>query len=405
MPLAIAVLWAALLTAQQNPMEQAQAHLEAGRHREAIAILKDLLEKNPDNYGVIFNLAVAQSLAGDDAGAVAGFRRTLELEPGLYEAQLNLGQLLLKLEQPTEAAPLLERAAAQRPKEFKPAFLLAQALLAAGKTAEAEARFRAAAEIDPAQTGAWLGLGRSLAAQQKWSEAASALQNAAARAPDDSALQFELAGLYEKAKKPAEAAAIYARFPSIPAAQERLALLRLDMGDPQGAVEALLRLLEKSPTPAVKFALATAYLRAGQPEKSIPLAAEISAADPENVELRLFHGRLLRDQKRFAEAAREFAAAARLRPASLEAWNELAGMLILLQNYPAALDALERVRALGGETPAYHYFRATMLDAMKQPRPALESYEKFLAASNGQSPEEEFKARQRVRVLRRVLEK
>ncbi len=43
-----------------------------------------------------------------------------------------------------------------------------------------------------------------------------------------------------------------------------------------------------------------------------------------------------------------------------------------------------------------------MLDAMNQPKAALESYRKFLAASNGAHPDEEFKARQRVRILEKA---
>jgi hypothetical protein len=42
---------------------------------------------------------------------------------------------------------------------------------------------------------------------------------------------------------------------------------------------------------------------------------------------------------------------------------------------------------------------------MKLYKEALPAYEKFLAASVGKSPEEEFKARQRVRVVKKVLDK
>jgi hypothetical protein len=46
-----------------------------------------------------------------------------------------------------------------------------------------------------------------------------------------------------------------------------------------------------------------------------------------------------------------------------------------------------------------------VLDKIKDRKPALESYEKFLAISNGQNPDEEFKARQRVRILQREIRK
>jgi hypothetical protein len=37
--------------------------------------------------------------------------------------------------------------------------------------------------------------------------------------------------------------------------------------------------------------------------------------------------------------------------------------------------------------------------------PALQSYERFLASSEGKYPDEEFKARQRVRVIKKELSK
>jgi tetratricopeptide (TPR) repeat protein len=78
-------------------------------------------------------------------------------------------------------------------------------------------------------------------------------------------------------------------------------------------------------------------------------------------------------------------------------------MLVLLKNYPAALESLEKSRQLGGETAAYYWFRAIMQDALQQHKPALESYQRFLEMSHDKSPDEEFKARQRVRILTRIV--
>jgi tetratricopeptide (TPR) repeat protein len=153
------------------------------------------------------------------------------------------------------------------------------------------------------------------------------------------------------------------------------------------------------------YALATAYLRNKQPDKSTPLAEQVVAAEPNNIEMRMFYGRLLRDQKRYEDAAKQFYAVVKLKSDSGEAWNELTAMLVLMKQYEAALQGLEKAKSLNGETPAYHYFRATMLDAMHQQKPALESYQRFLAVSNGQFPDEEWKARQRIKVLERATGK
>ncbi len=60
---------------------------------------------------------------------------------------------------------------------------------------------------------------------------------------------------------------------------------------------------------------------------------------------------------------------------------------------------------MGGETPSHFYLRAIMLDKLKQYQPALEYYQRFLAASEGKFPDEEFKSRQRARIIRKELSK
>lgn len=360
-----------LLAPQSDPMAEASAHLDAGRTAEAIALLTGLLEKQPDSVPVRFNLAVAQAMAGQDAAAAEGFRKVLAAQPGLYEAQLNLGQVLAKMSRFEEAASLLKACAEKKPDQARPSLLLS----------------------------------RALAGQQKWGEAAAALSRALTLDASLANLELELAAYLERAGQTAEAMALYRKHPEDPGARERIAMHLLDAGDPAGAIEHLEALLKQSPTAAVRYALATAYLRNKQPEKSVPLAQAILEQDPGNLEIRMFLGRLLRDQKKYADAARQFSIVTKAQPGSLEAWNEFAGMLILLEQHAAALEALEKTKQLGGETAAYHFFRGTILDAEKQYKPALEAYRRFLELSAGRAPDEEFKARQRARIIERILNK
>jgi tetratricopeptide (TPR) repeat protein len=349
-------------------MAEAMAHLDAGRYAQAIAMLKPLAEQEPTNLGAQFNLALAYSLAGENTEAVAGFRKVLTIQPDLYEAEVNLGRLLLSAGQFEESSSLLAKAAAQKPSETKARILLA----------------------------------RALAGLSKWREAAEAMQQGLDLDPANASLSLELAGFYEKSQQPEKAAAIYRQFPKDAGARERLGLILMN-SDLPAAIENLEAALAISPSPGLMYLLATTYLRAKQPEKSTPLAARLVEAEPSNLDLRMFYGRLLRDQKKYEDAAQQFAAVVKAKPDSVEGWNELSGMLIVMKRYEQALAALERVKALSGETPAYFYFRATMLDAMQQQKAALESYEKFLAASEGKYPEEEFKARQRAKVLERAV--
>ena len=59
--------------------------------------------------------------------------------------------------------------------------------------------------------------------------------------------------------------------------------------------------------------------------------------------------------------------------------------------------------ALHAEKAGHVFFRAIVLDKIHQQKPALESYQRFLAMSNGQNPNEEFQARQRIKILEREL--
>jgi tetratricopeptide (TPR) repeat protein len=110
----------------------------------------------------------------------------------------------------------------------------------------------------------------------------------------------------------------------------------------------------------------------------------------------MFYGRVLRDQRKFAQAAAQFQTAAARQPQSVEAWNELAGVLLISEQYPQAIAAFDHVRALGMEKPADLFFRATAHDHLHQAKEALDNYNRFLAVSKGAFPNQEFQARQRI---------
>lgn len=363
---AVTALWLALAQAPNDPASGVKA-LEEGRYAEAAAIFQKLVDADASDYAALFHLALANSLLGKDAEAIAGYQKVLELKPGLYEAQVNLGMVLLRVGRAKEALAPLEEAVEQKPKEARPNFYLAEALLALAETSKAEPYYRTAAALDPSLRDGLL----------------------------------KLAAAYEAKGEAAKATELYGLFPENPGARERMGVLLLEAGKPSEAIPHLEWVVAKSPTSANRAALAAAYKQLNQLDKAESVLQQAVAAAPEDMDLRMRYGRVLRDQKKYQAAAAEFYRVAMAAPTSVEVWNELAGMLILLENYPQALAALDRIRQMGGETPSHLYLRAIMLDRMGQPKPALESYQKFLELSNGKFPDEEFKARQRVRILQK----
>src|SRR5262249_21299781 len=144
---------------------------------------------------------------------------------------------------------------------------------------------------------------------------------------------LELASLYEAAKQPADAIAIYREFPQNAAAQERLGALLMQNSQYEEAIDRLQKAAQKDPTAANFVALAHAYTLHKEPEKALPLLEKAVAADPGNYDTRMLFGRALRDQKKYSLAAGQFYAAAQKRPESAEAWNEFMVMVVELDDF------------------------------------------------------------------------
>ncbi len=367
-------LLAALLFLFQDPIEEGRKALDANQFDRAVELFGQAVAKEPKDYAAHFHLALAYSLKNDDAHAIPEYQKTLELKPGLYQAELNLGISLLRANQPAEAIKPLEAAMAQKPAEAQPKAKLATAYVAISRTQpleEAAASIKKATDLDP-----------------KYNDA-----------------RLELAGRYEKEKQPDAAIAIYKDFPQNVGAQERLGELLIEAKHFDEAIPKLEQAVAQSPTSANRLALATAYRMNKQPDREAALLAQAVAADPSNYNLHMIYGRTLRDERKFRPAAQQFYAAAQKRPDAVEAWNEMAAASMLAEDYAPGLAALDKVKALGKETAGNQFLRAITLDRLKQLKPALESYEQFLASDGNKNPDQEFQARQRARIIKLELSK
>jgi len=398
------ILFVALLAQAPDYVAEGLKALDAGNSDAAVESFRKAIAADPSDYSAHFNLALAYSISNQDALAIPEYKKALELRPGLYEAQINLSMSLLNAHDPTAAIPFLKAAAEQRPNEFKPVYYLGTALLETKQVGDAITAFEKAVEMDAASAGAELGLGQALAQQGHRNEAEPHYRKASNLEHSYHSFLLELATLYEQYGELPQALDIYREFPDDPGAQERAGVLLLRTGQSAAAIATLEPIVAKSPTPANQIELAQAYIKEKQPAKAEPLAAKGVAAAPEDFDLRMFYGRILRDQRKFPPAAEQFSAAGKIKPDSVEAWSELANVLIVGDQPVDGLAALDKVRALGAETAGHFYLRAITLDRLKQNKDALEAYNKFLAASQD-NPDQEFNARQRVKVLERILGK
>ena len=400
-----AAVLALLLFQAPDPHAEGVKAIEEQRFADAVPLMEKAAADNPKDHTAQYYLGYALGMLRRDPESIAAYRKALELKPDLGPARVNLGLILIRNGQPSEAVPVLEEAVKQDPKQYVASLALAEALLAAGATEKAAAQFGHAVELNPKSAAAEAGWGRALAKLGKLDDAAPHYRNAASLDESHREALLELASLYEQNKRTKEAIDLYKQFADNPIARERLGELMLESGDAAGAIPHLEAAASTSPTAANRYALAMAYITQKEYAKAEALFTEALKNEPSNTSLRMNYARVLREQKKYAPAAREFFAVAQASPNSADAWSDLAGMLILLEQDEQALAALDKVRGLGAEKPAHHYFRAIVLDRNKAFEPALDSYQKFLASSEGKNPDEEFKARQRVRILKKEISK
>jgi tetratricopeptide (TPR) repeat protein len=379
--------------------------LDAQKYDAAVDLFTKAVSEDPKDFSARFNLALAYSFLGKDAESIPQYKAVLDLKPGLYEAQLNLGISLLRSKDAANAVAQLKAASEQRPKEFRPVFYLGDARRETGALPDAEIAYTTAATLKPDSAEAEWGLAQVLMRQKKLGDSESHFRKAAALNPKYKSYLLELATLYEADHQADRAIALYREFPDDPGAQEHMGALQLSSGDAASAIPALEAAVQKSPTAGNRVALAQAYMQSKQDDKALAVAAQLIAAEPQAYDVRMFAGKLLLSLKKTGPATAQFMAAAKLKPDSIEAWKELSALLVINQNYAEGIAALDRLRALGVETPGQLFFRALSYDHLHQLKEALAAYNKFLETSQGKNPDEEFKARQRARMIQFELDK
>ncbi len=398
-------LAAFLLLAQADFTTEGMKALDEGKYDSAVQAFRKAIDADSKDYFAHFNLAMAYTLLQRDPEAVAEYRKTLELKPGLYEAELNGGIVLLRQKNPIEALPLFEDAAGKKPQEFRPRYYLAESQLQTGDYAHAEESYKLAIALDAKSASAQLGMAETLVQEGRLGDADAYFHQAAQLEPKYRDYLLELAGLYEKASQNSEAIQIYREFPDNPAAQARMGELLLESKHFEDAVPRLEEAYAKDPSPANRSALAAAYVFTRKPDKALPLLGQSVAAEPANYDLRMMYARALRDKRQFEPAANQFYAAAKLKPAEAKPWTELGGMLYMAGDLPQALTAFEQAAAKGESSAGNWFLRAIILDKLRQIKPAKDAYDHFLAMSEGRNPNQEFQARQRVRILQREIDK
>ena len=158
----------------EDPLDTAISQLRAGQYAPAIVLLEFLLQQNPDNVTILYNLGMAYSDRGQLPRAVTLLSRASQIDSKNVNVCVALGVALLRQERTEEAVPVFERAIADEPKNSWAYRNLGACLLKLGKHEQAQSSLQRATELNPRDQQAFLGLAQAFHAQDNLADADSA---------------------------------------------------------------------------------------------------------------------------------------------------------------------------------------------------------------------------------------
>jgi arylsulfatase A-like enzyme/Tfp pilus assembly protein PilF len=234
--------------------EEAVWTINAGRARDAIAPLEQLVRDDPSNHVFRETLGRALRQSGDRARAVALYRQAVALAPHDSDAWYNLASALQENGDAAEAETVIAEAAKRDPNRPELHNIRGAALAERGELAAAEGEFRKAIDADPRNPRAWNNLGNVMRAAGRDDDAAAAYEKAIAAAPRYADALNGLGAVLVGKERAAEALRYFDAAlqiaPDLYEAQLNRAVALALAGDARGAAEQLRRLLAALPAGA-----------------------------------------------------------------------------------------------------------------------------------------------------------
>ena len=394
--------------------EAAESKIEQKDFEGARPLLVQYLKQSPGDARALFDLGYVEDAANHQDAAAADYRKAIAADPKQFEASMALGLLLAHQGKYEEARVQVQQATLLTPDPPNPAAqaeafrTLAKLDRTADPTAARDALV-AAIKLSQETPDDLLLTAQIAEANDDLALAQTAYQRLLSGHPTPSpsvaaAATGGLAQLLIKQKKYAEAEPLLKsaveRDPRDPALNAQLATALLAQGKNDEALPVLETLRQLEPdNPAVDQMLADAYSEGGHPEKAEPIYARMALANPGNEEILVGQAQNLVREKLFNQAQQVFERAVKLKPEDGDAWSGLAFAASENKQYQVALDALSMRSKYLPETPVTYFLWATTCDNLHQSKQAQEYYRKFLTASDGKFPDQEWQARHRLVAL------
>lgn len=396
----------------RNPLndllDEAQAAIDKNDFESAIPPLQKFIAEKPDLAYAHFQLAYVYTNLKRVAEARAEYERAIDLDPKMFEAYLNLGTLLLDSDAKA-AGPLLRKAVDLQPAQSHPRYLLAVAMDRSGNDAAAAEEFQKLLGLEPNDLASLKYLGWFYLRHHKPADAEVKFRHALQIEPNDLRTILGLAQSLASGQKP-EAAEFFQQYiaanPGDNDARTQLIHFLID----QKQYEAALAEIDKSPNanpPTADTLKLRADLQLAQKNNDQAIASLQRALvlRPQDPQLHGGLGRLYLGKRDYANAEKELRLALQFDGRNLIYIRDLISTFYLGGNYPMALAALDAADKLDTPSAGAWFIRALCYDKLRQVRPALDAYHKFLELDQDRNPDQVWQANQRIHVLEKMAEK
>jgi predicted Zn-dependent protease len=199
--------WESAKADSQLAFEYSQVLLSAREFTRAAEVLAPALAAHPNDPQLVLALGVARYGERSFEDAAAQFLKVIQLDPSIEQPYAFLGRLLDQSGTHLgEITKQYEARAAREPNNAEAQFLLAKALLVANsRDPKAEPLLRRAVALDPKSWEAHYELGVVLLNRRAYQDAEKELSTAAGLNPEESAIHYHLARVYDRLGQPERA--------------------------------------------------------------------------------------------------------------------------------------------------------------------------------------------------------
>lgn len=388
----------------------AAAAQQTGRSDDALKYVDQAIERNRRDAALhTLRATILRSLnRGDEA--LRSLQQAVTLAPNDARVHFSLGNLLYQLGKKPEAVQAYQKATSLDRSMLRAYYNLGAVLFDLGRDDEALKAYKVALDpidqtfargenVEPIHAQAYANLGAILLRQKQWPAAEEAYRKALRLDPKSAAAHYNLGFVYFQTQKFDRAEEAYtaalALEPALPLAHLHLGEIAFRRGDHAAAVALLKQGLPQADVDAKRSGLRTlaraelALGNRGGARAALEEALALQRSDAESLHLL---GRILRQEKRYADAAPLLEEARRLAPQSRPILFERVLLARESGNLAAERTLLEELlRSGAGEAaPALRSELALVLvklNAVAEARREIESLLATTAPANSRATE------------------